>query len=250
MKARKIVRGFATAVLAFALSLAETYADEGDEWVLLASDEDGFWHGPDEIFEGDVVTGFWHGPDEIDMGEDSKPFAFMPPWSWQVGAASYAYTNEVGVLIVFGEGAAAALPAGVDRGGIRGVNVEDDVTSIGSRFLKKCYNLNAFTGGANLVTFGEKAFYLCSSLERIEIDNPSFDLEASGLQDAVVYQAAIRPDGTLYTIPAISLPGYKAVLYGTNDLSDPSGWRPVDQGRTMEESGYHFFKYVLEKRDK
>ena len=108
--------------------------------------------------------------------------------------------------------AAAALPAGVDRGGIRGVNVEADVTSIGSRFLMKCYNLNAFTGGANLVTFGERAFYL--------------------------------------TIPAISLPGYKAVLYGTNDLSDPSGWRPVDQGQTMEEAGYHFFKYVLEKQDK
>ena len=220
------------------------------EEVVVSRDKMAFWMGPDESEMARAVSRLWMGPDEIDMGEDSEPFAFMPPWSWQVGAASYAYTNEVGVLIIFGEGAAAALPAGVDRGGIRGVNVEDDVSSIGSRFLKKCYNLNAFTGGANLVTFGEKAFYLCSSLERIEIDNPSFDLEASGLQDAVVYQAAIRPDGTLYTIPAISLPGYKAVLYGTNDLSDPSGWRPVDQGQTMEESGYHFFKYVLEKQGK
>ena len=73
-------------------------------------------------------------------------------------------------------------------------------------------------------------------------------IQGSGfIQDAVVYQAAIRPDGTLYTIPAISLPGYKAVLYGTNDLSDPSGWRRVDQGRTMEETGYRFFQIRLEK---
>ena len=34
---------------------------------------------------------------------------------------------------------------------------------------------------------------------------------------------------------------------GTNDLSDPSSWRPVDPSQTMEESGDHFFKYVLKK---
>ena len=218
-----------------------------EEEEVAARDKVMFWMGPDESEMARAVSRLWMGPDEIDMGEDSEPFAFMPPWSWQVGAASYAYTNEVGVLIIFGEGAAAALPAGVDRGGIRGVNVEDDVTSIGSRFLKKCYNLNAFTGGEDLVSFGEKAFYLCPSLETITLKN---DAAQASLANAVVYQTAIRPDGTLYTIPAISLPGYKAVLYGTNDLSDPSGWRRVDQGWTMEESGYHFFKYVLEKRDK
>ena len=70
---------------------------------------------------------------------------------------------------------------------------------------------------------------------------------ANGLEKAVVYRTAINPDGTLYPIPSISIPGYKEVLYGANDPTGKDGWQPIPSCAKMEESGYHFFKYVLER---
>ena len=86
------------------------------------------------------------------------------------------------------------------------------------------------------------------SLEKIEIGNPKF--EVASIDDAVVYRAAFDSEGKLYTIPSIKLSGYKEVLYGTDDLTDPGSWKPVEAGKTMEESGYHFFKFVLEQEAK
>ena len=214
------------------------------EEVVVSRDKMAFWMGPDESEMARAVSRLWMGPDEIDMGEDSEPFAFMPPWSWQVGAASYTYTNEVGVLIVFGEGAADSLPADVDRLAIKGVVVDEDVTSIGASFFKKSYNINSFTGGEDLVSFGEKAFYLCPSLETITLKNPA---ALESLANAVVYQAAIDAEGRPYAIPRISVAGYTEVLYGKVNLTDAEWTRIGPVGPTMEETGYHFFQIRLEK---
>ena len=62
-----------------------------------------------------------------------------------------------------------------------------------------------------------------------------------------MYRTVINPDGTLCPIPSISISGYAEVLYGANDLTDKDGWELLPSGTKMEESGYHFFKYVLRK---
>lgn len=225
-------------------------ADDAPGEVVVAFGEAEFWLGGDE--EEVVASGegeFWLGPDELVVADAEKEFALMPSWAWQVGDAAFAITNDVGELIVFGTGAAGGSdmwPDGLDRDAVKGVVVQDGVTGIGARFFKKCYNLNSFTGGKNLAAIGEKAFYLCLSLEQIAIDNAEFDLEKSGLADAIVLQSAIDGDGKVYVIPAVSIPGYKAVLKGTNDLGDPlDEWQTVDPSKPMKESGCHFFKYVL-----
>lgn len=144
---------------------------------------------------------------------------------------------------IVGTGVATNLPAGFNLDSITNLIVQDGVTEIGARFFKKCRKLNTITLGKDVVKVGEKAFYLCLSLERIVAEDSAV---VSSIADAVVYQTAIRPDGSLYTIPSITVPGYVEVLYGTDDLAKPN-WKKVDAGKTMEESGYHFFKYVLEE---
>lgn len=169
---------------------------------------------------------------------------------WSVGGNVVAYTNGTGGLVVSGTGAAgdfskdnlAPWAAFADQ--IKSVTIADGVTGIGSRFFKGCTRLGTVTGGKNLVSVGENAFYQCMSLETIQLDNADV-LET--LKNAIVYQTAIKKDGSLYTIPSITLPGCKSVLYGTNDLGDPDSWQPVDSDKTMEASGYHFFKFVLKK---
>ena len=248
MKLMKTKRFLAAALVAGAGAFA--YADDAPGEVVVAFGEAEFWLGGDE--EEVVASGegeFWLGPDELVVADAEKEFALMPSWAWQVGDAAFAITNDVGELIVFGTGAAGGSdmwPDGLDRDAVKGVVVQDGVTGIGARFFKKCYNLNSFTGGKNLAAIGEKAFYLCLSLVQIAIDNAEFDLEKSGLADAIVLQSAIDGDGKVYVIPAVSIPGYKAVLKGTNDLGDPlDEWQTVDPSKPMKESGCHFFKYVL-----
>lgn len=169
---------------------------------------------------------------------------------WSVGGDVVAYTNGTGGLVVSGTGAAgdfskqSPAPWAAFADQIKSVTIADGVESIGSRFFKGCTRLGTVTGGKNLTSVGENAFYQCMSLETIQLDNADV-LET--LKNAIVYQTAIKKDGSLYTIPSITLPGCKAVLYGTNDLGDPNSWQPVDSDKTMEESGYHFFKFVLKK---
>ena len=168
---------------------------------------------------------------------------------WSVGGDVVAYTNGTGGLVVSGTGAAgnfskqSPAPWAAFADQIKSVTIADGVESIGSRFFKGCTRIGTVTGGKNLVSVGENAFYQCMSLETIQLDNADV-LET--LKNAIVYQTAIKADGSLYTIPSITLPGYKSVLYGTNDLTDPDSWQPVDSDKTMQESGYHFFKFVLE----
>ena len=175
-------------------------------------------------------------------GEEGNP--------WSVGGNVVAYMDGTGGLVVSGTGATgdfskknpAPWAAFADQ--IRSVTIEPGVTQIGSRFFKGCTRLGTVTGGKDLISVGENAFYQCMSLETIKLDNADV---LDSLKNAIVYQTAIKEDGSLYTIPAITLPNCESVLYGTNDLSDPNSWQPVDSNKTMQASGYHFFKFVLKK---
>ena len=129
---------------------------------------------------------------------------------------------EQGNCTISGEGLVTGFPSGFDCGSISNAVLEFGITEIGAGF-----------------------FYPCLSLKRLEIGNPA---AANGLEKAVVYRTAINPDGTLSPIPSISIPGYQEVLCGRKELTDKDGWQQVQPGTKMEESGYHFFKYVL-KRD-
>lgn len=161
------------------------------------------------------------------------------------GETAYAVTKD-GVCKIFGTGVATELPTGIDRSSVKSVEVADGVTEIGQRFFKDCRRMNTLRCGKDVVKFGEKAFYLCLSLESIEIANPNFDMDS--LANAIVYQAAIDENGKVYTIPRISAEGYEEVLYGKANLTDGE-WRMIGPAGsvTMEESGCHFFHIRLEK---
>ena len=224
---------------------ASAWAEDAPEEEVVAYDVAEFWLGGDEIAVASGEGEFWLGPDEIAVASGEKTF-WLGPEGLPVGESAWLVQTDGGWLIV-GEGSATNLPSGFHRNSIKSVTVDDGITEIGARFFKKCYSLNTFTGGKNLASIGEKAFYLCASLESVVIENPNFDIEKGGLKEAIVYQTAIKEDGTLYTIPTVTIPGCAAVLYGTNDLTDPTSWTPVDPDKTMEASGYHFFKFVLKK---
>ena len=168
---------------------------------------------------------------------------------WSVGGDVVAYTNGAGGLVVSGTGAAgdfskqSPAPWAAFADQIKSVTIADGVTGIGSRFFKGCTRLGTVTGGKNLVSVGENAFYQCMSLETIELENADV---LDSLKNAIVYQTAIDAQGKPYVIPRIDIPGYKNVLYGTVDLVEPK-WEEVPEGTTMQESGYHFFKFVLKK---
>ena len=100
--------------------------------------------------------------------------------------------------------------------------------------------------GKVVATFGEKAFYLCLSLEQIVIENPGFDMDS--LKDAIVYQAAIDDQGMVYPIPRIDAEGYDEELYGKVNLADGE-WTKIGPvgSMTMEKSGCHFFQIRLER---
>ena len=110
--------------------------------------------------------------------------------------------------------------------------------------MRSCNRLNAVTLGKDVATLGDNAFLFCLGLEKVEIQNPDFDTK--GLESTIHYHTAIRPDGSLYTIPSVKIAGYEEVLYGTVDLAEPV-WKEIPTGTKMEESGYHFFKFALRK---
>ena len=149
-----------------------------------------------------------------------------------------------GVCVVSGTGVATNLPPAFDRGSITTAVVGDGVTGIGEAFFFKCNRLNEVTLGKDVATLEDNAFLFCLGLEKVEIKNPDFDTK--GLESTIHYHTAIRPDGSLYTIPSVSIAGYEEVLYGTVDLAEPV-WKEIPTGTKMEESGYHFFKFVLRK---
>ena len=138
----------------------------------------------------------------------------------KVGENATAAVKD-GVCTISGEGLVTGFPSDFDCGSISNVVVEPGITEIGEGF-----------------------FYPCLSLKSLRIEELA---AAHGLEKAVVYRTAINPDGTIYPIPSISIPGYEEVLYGANDLTDKDGWELLPSGTKMEESGYHFFKYVLRK---
>ena len=145
----------------------------------------------------------------------------VPPWEElpvPVGENATAAVKD-GICTISGEGSVTGFPPGFDCGSISNAEVESCITEIGEGF-----------------------FYPCLSLKKILIWNSS---AINGLEKAVVYRTAINPDGTLYPIPSISIPGYEEVLCGANDPTGKDGWEPVPSGTRMEDSGYHFFKYVF-----
>ena len=128
------------------------------------------------------------------------------------------------------------------------VVVEDGITEIGARFFKECLNLNTVKFGKDVAKVGEKTFLYCMSLESVEIDNPDFDL--SSLDGAINYHTAIKPDGSLYPIPNVTVAGCQQTLEGKAALTD-ANWADlgaVVPGTPMEDyTGYHFFRIVLKK---
>ena len=72
--------------------------------------------------------------------------------------------------------------------------------------------------------------------------SPQFNLES--LSESIVFRTAIHADGSLHTVPTVVVPGYAMVLYGTESLENPD-WREIDPDVPMQDSGYHFFKFVL-----
>ena len=164
-----------------------------------------------------------------------------------VGEDAYMQVED-GNCTIFGTGSATALPNGLDRNSIKSVTVGDGITEIGSRFFKRCLYLNTVTFGKDVKKVGEKAFLYCMSLETIKIDNPDFDL--SSLDGAINYHTAVKPDGSLYPIPNVTVTGYQQTLEGKENLTD-ANWTdlgPVVPGKAMENyGGYHFFRIVLKK---
>ena len=172
--------------------------------------------------------------------------AETPPGE-KVGENAYMQVDD-GKCTIFGTGSATNLPSGFDRDSITNAVVADGITEIGARFFKNFNNLNAVTFGKDVAKFGEKAFLYCMSLESIEIGNPDFDL--SSLDGAISYHTAIKPDGSLYPIPNVTVNGCQQTLEGKAALTD-ANWADlgaVDPGKPMEDyTGYHFFRIVLKK---
>lgn len=170
--------------------------------------------------------------------------AFLPPSDWQpVGTNVWIYTED-GVGYIVGEGVATNLPTGFVLNSITNAVVDEGITEIGARFFKKCSKLNMVTLGKDVTSVGTNAFYLCVALERIKVENAAA-LE-SLLNGAIVYRTALDPDNKPYVIPYIDAPGYKNVLYATDDLVNPV-WRPIDPKEAFADGApARFFKFVLE----
>ena len=154
---------------------------------------------------------------------------------------------EDGVCTISGEGSVTNFPSGFDRNSFTNAVVEDGITGIGARFFKKCRKLNTVTLGNDVVSIGTNAFYLCTALEKIEILNPEFDVNC--LDGAIVYQTAIRPDGSLYMIPSVSIAGYVEMLYGKKELVE-ANWDalgPVGERPMTDYRDYRFFKVAIKK---
>ena len=151
-------------------------------------------------------------------------------------------------IAIRGTGSADGIPADFDRYAVKEAVVEDGITEIGSRFFKRCLYLNTVTFGKDVKKVGEKAFLYCMSLETIKIDNPDFDL--SSLDGAINYHTAVKPDGSLYPIPNVTVTGYQQTLEGKANLTD-ANWTDlgaVVPGKPMSDyTGYHFFRIVLKK---
>ena len=133
--------------------------------------------------------------------------ALFAIWVW---ACVWAGNDTVESVVAFGEADFALMPPEAQK-------IGDEVFAY----------VNA--DGA-LVVFGEG------------LKNPQFNLES--LSGAIVFRAAIHTDGSLYTVPAVVVPGHAMFLYGTESLTNPE-WHEIDPNVPMQKSGYHFFKFVL-----
>ena len=196
-----------------------------------------------EYFEVDVEKGEL----VLCIGKFSD-YAIAETSSVKVGENASAAVED-GVCTISGEGSVTNFPSGFDRNSFTNAVVEGGITGIGARFFKKCRKLNTVTLGNDVVSIGTNAFYLCTALEKIEILNPEFDV--SCLDGAIVYQTAIRPDGSLYPIPDVTISGYAQFLYGKEELTD-SEWinlGKVVPGKPMEDylPPCRFFRIVLTK---
>ena len=184
---------------------------------------------------------------------DEKDYALMPE-SWQVGDDAWAFMQD-GALCVFGTGAtwdfsSRALPWQSQAMSVRSAVVGNLVTEIGNRFFKKCYKMSAITCGGSVVRFRERAFYLCTALERIQASNPAFELDC--LKDSIIYQMAVELNtGKFIMIPDVRINGAQPMLYGKENITDPV-WRRIGplEGQNLDQlkadGVYHFFQTRLE----
>lgn len=179
-----------------------------------------------------------------------------PAEIWQVGDNVYAYTNGIGTLYIYGSGATwdftdRKQPFAGALLKIKRAVVDDGVTEIGQRFFKKCYNMQSITCAESVERFRERAFYLCTSLESIEVRRWGWGFDLDCLKDAIVYQMAIGPEGSFFMIPNVSIPDCDPYLYGKEELTDPE-WTPLGYLYDMNleqlknETNYHFFQTRLE----
>ena len=228
MKLTKLKRALAAALVAGAG--ASAWADEAAEEVVAFAEAE-LWLGPDEIVEASAEASFWLGPDGQPVGENA--------WIVQTDAGCY----------IVGEGSVTNLPSDFNRESITSAEIQDGITEIGSRFFKNCTNMKAVTLGKDVVTFGEKAFYKCFSLETINVANAD-SLES--LTGVVNYHMMFDAKGDFVVAPKINIPGYVEMLYGKVNLSDAQ-WMPIGElskqnlEELKDENLYHFFQTRLVK---
>ena len=209
---------------------ASAWADEATEEVVAFAEAE-LWLGPDEIVEASAEASFWLGPDGQPVGESA--------WIVQTDAGCY----------IVGEGSVTNLPSVFNRESITSAEIQDGITEIGSRFFKNCTNMKAVTLGKDVVTFGEKAFYKCFSLESITLANED---ALNALSESVTYRLMYDAEGNFVVAPKINVAGYVEMLYGKEKLSD-ADWTQIGElsKQNLEElkeaDTYHFFQTRLEK---
>ncbi|MDO5320506.1 MAG: hypothetical protein Q4G65_17910 [bacterium] len=170
------------------------------------------WAGDDapETVVASDEEGVWLGPDELVVASGEKGVWLGPDEIVVASDVKGVWLGPDEIVVAFDEADFALMPSGAQK-------IGDEV------FMY----VNA--EGA-LVVFGEG------------LKSPQFNLEI--LAESIVFRTAIRADGSLHTVPTVVVPGHAMVLYGTESLENPD-WREIDPIVPMQESDYHFFKFVL-----
>ena len=91
---------------------------------------------------------------------------------------TYSYNTETGKLTIFGTGkmkdydsAAGNKSPFQSQSGIKSVEIQSDVTSVGAEAFKWCNNLNNVTIPDSVTSIGEDAFWNCEQLETVDLSN-------------------------------------------------------------------------------
>ena len=170
------------------------------------------WAG-DEAPETVVASdekGVWLGPDEIVVVSGVKDVWLGPDEIVVASGVKGVWLGPDEIVVAFDETDFALMPRSARK-------IGDEVFAY----------VNA--EGA-LVVFGEG------------LKGPQFNLV--GLAESIVFRTVIHADGSLHTVPTVVVPGHAMVLFGTETLENPD-WREIDPNVLMQDSGCHFFKFIL-----